>query len=51
MVKGSVCLFKFSGWFSGIDTFQDTQFSEILEGKLQLPDGLGPADILFGLSL
>lgn len=50
MVVGPAGLLEFFGWLTRIDTLEDAQSAEILEGELQLLDGLGPADIFDDLS-
>ena len=50
MVVGFGGSLEFLGRLPGVDALEDTQFSEVFEGELQLADGLGSGDVLDDLS-
>ena len=50
VVVGFGCSLEFFWRFPGVDTLQDAELSEVLEGELKLADGFGPGDVLDDLS-
>jgi hypothetical protein len=50
VVVGLGCSLEFFGGFSGVDALEDAEFAEVLERELELPDGLGAADVLDDLA-